>query len=74
MGAENTLLTVHSHWDQWLVSAAYGPPAAGDSIVAIVLVVALHRSHTGIKRYMHLTLMTLFEKAYMSYIAGPMLY
>ncbi|KAI0770231.1 hypothetical protein C8Q74DRAFT_883598 [Fomes fomentarius] len=35
---------------KWLVSAAYGPPAVGDFIVAIVLVVTLHRSHTGIKR------------------------
>ncbi|KAI0740830.1 hypothetical protein C8Q76DRAFT_204487 [Earliella scabrosa] len=35
---------------KWLVSAAYAPPAAGDPTVAVVLVVALHRSHTGIKR------------------------
>ncbi|KAI0755045.1 hypothetical protein C8Q80DRAFT_406309 [Daedaleopsis nitida] len=34
----------------WLVSAAFAPPAVGDLLVAIVLVVTLHGSRTGIKR------------------------
>ena len=57
------------------MSAAYAPAAAGDSIVAVVLVVALHRSHTGIKRYVRLSLVTLFENAYMfAHVTARMLY
>ena len=58
------------------MSAAYAPPAAGDPIVAVVLVVALHRSHTGIKRYVRRsTPITLFENAYMfAHVTARMLY